>query len=74
MSKGIDLEKGNPKPKGKQTLLGVLHHVLNQMFINIGDTVQFSYSCNPKDLNPNNILHFPLDFHLIVSKLPDLDR
>ena len=58
---------------GNKPLNGVLHHVLDQMLINVGDMTQFSYFIVLKDLNPKNILRLPLDFHLELSRLPDLD-
>ena len=48
MSKDIDPKKENSKSKEKQTVIGVLHHVLDRIPIYVGDMTQFSYSCSPK--------------------------
>ena len=58
---------------GNKPLNGVLHHVLDQMLINVGDMAQFSYSTILKDLKPKSILHIPLDFHLELSRLLGVD-
>ena len=73
MSEDIDPKQENSKSKEKQTLSGVLHHVLDRILIYVGDMTQFSYSCSPKELNPKNILRLPLDFYLEPSRLLDLD-